>query len=566
MALSYFKYPDRLYFKNKYGTKIYGGLRWRDSGKYLIKNPNGYSFSLPVNATSGSDPMEEITIFEYSNGCVLKLAYRLFIIPSMNYDTYRLSTMVNLYSKGGALLSSTGGFGGDKNYFPQSPRIPYSEGMFVPGQTMYSTNSTTVVDEEATRVSMGAFYILSHTALSPRPFAEESEYSPYVNEWNEMIWLPCDNDSVYASRIGMWVTGGDGTNPSGKDDGGGGGGGEDPAGSDDNSEPGGGDGDYDNDSDPIDFPPLPTGGAIASGAVKAYVVSPQTMNDVVADLWDTSIFNPVQMWQKSIADPINAIVSFHAIPILPQTSSPETIVIGNFNTGETADTLESEFVEVDCGTVNMSEYWGSALDYSPYTKVEIFLPFIGVKQLTPEDTMKATIHVKYYVDLLTGECVAFIKCGQSVLYHFTGECKLQIPLTGQSTDLLQNTMKSAGNLVSSLAVGAAVGGGIGMAAGAIISNAANVASTKINTNRTGDLGGARGIMDDFVPYMIIHRPVQSLAKDYNKFKGYTSNITSYLGVLSGYTEVEHIHLEGIPDATDAEMKEIESLLKSGVLL
>lgn len=565
MAVTFFRYPDRLYFKNKYGTKIYGGLRWREEGIYLIKNPNGYSFSLSPNAQSGSDPMEEITIFEYSNGCVLKLAYRLYVIPSMNYDTYRLSTMVNLYSKDNVLLSSTGGFGGDKNYFPQSPRLPYSDCMFVPGQTQYSTNTTTVVDEEATRVSLGAFYILSHTALTPRSFTEQSEYSPYVNDWNEMIWLPCDNDNVYSARIGMWVTGGDGTNPAGKDDGSGGGG-EDPSGSDDNSEPGGGDGDYDSDSDPIDFPPVPVGGALDSGAVNAYVVDSQTMKNIIEELWDTNIFNPVQMWQKSIADPIDAIVSFHAIPVLPQTDPPETIFIGNFNTHETADTVKNEFMVVDCGSVNINEFWGSALDYSPYTKVEIFLPFIGVKELTPEDTMKTTVHVKYYVDMLTGECVAFIKCGQSVLYHFTGDCKLQIPLTGQSEDLYQNAATSAGSMITSLAVGSAVGGGIGMAAGAIISNAANVASTKIKTNRSGTLGGAKSIMDDFVPYIIIHRPVQSLAKDYNKFKGYTSNITAILGGLSGYTEVEHIHLQGIPDATDAEMKEIESLLKSGVLL
>lgn len=566
MAVTFFKYPDRLYFKNKYGTKIHGGILWKEDNTAYVHNPTGYSFSLPPNASSGSDPMEEIEIFEYSNGCKLKLKYRVWITPSMNYDTYHCSTQVVLYSKDGAVLSATGGFGGDRNYFPQNPRTPYSDCMFVPGLTHYGTNRTTVVDEEAIQVDLGSFYVLSHTQLAPVSFSEPEVWYTYQQTWGYTPWLACTSNDTYSARIGMWITGGDGTNPSGKDDGSGGGGGEEPSGSDDNSEPGGGDGDYTDDSDPIDFPPVPTGGALASGAVNAYVVDPQTMNNIIEELWDTNIFNPVQMWQKSIADPIDAIVSFHAIPVLPQTDPPETIFIGNFNTHETADTVKNEFRVVDCGTVNINEYWGSALDYSPYTKVEIFLPFIGIKELTPEDTMKTTVHVKYYIDMLTGECVAFIKCGQSVLYHFTGDCKLQIPLTGQSEDLYQNAASSAGNLVTSMAVGSAVGGGVGMAAGAIISNAANIASTKIKTNRSGSLGGAKSIMDDFVPYIIIHRPVQSLAKDYNKFKGYTSNITSVLGALTGYTEVEHIHLQGISDATEAEMKEIESLLKSGVLL
>lgn len=67
------------------------------------------------------------------------------------------------------------------------------------------------------------------------------------------------------------------------------------------------------------------------------------------------------------------------------------------------------------------------------------------------------------------------------------------------------------------------------------------------------------------PYLIVERPRQSLAKGYNTFEGYPSNITSRLGDLSGYTAVESVHLEGI-NATDSEISEIESLLKGGVIL
>lgn len=333
----------------------------------------------------------------------------------------------------------------------------------------------------------------------------------------------------------------------------------------DPSGPGGGGGNYNDISDPVDFPKLPTGGALESGAVVAHRVSKQTLQGIMYKLWDTNIFAILTQWQKAIQDPMNAIVSLHALPFVPVSEGSTPIWIGNFDTELSSPEITSQYIEIDCGSLTLKEFWGSALDYSPYTKISIFLPFIGIKELAIEDVQNAQIHVKYHVDVLTGDCIAFIKCGISVLYHYTGNCRMTIPLTSNSTDALQGALRAAGGLASTL-IGGAVGGGVGIAAGATISAAANVASTKINTSRSGDLKGSISLMDDFVPYLIIHRPVQSLAASYNNFKGYPSNITETLNSLSGYTEVEHIHLTGISGATDGELREIETLLKEGVII
>ena len=341
---------------------------------------------------------------------------------------------------------------------------------------------------------------------------------------------------------------------------------EDPAGTDDPSHPGGGGGNYDPSSDPIDFPDLPTGGALECGAVKAHRVSKLTLEAIMQKLWDNSLFNIQNMWQKSISDPMDAIVSLHALPISPAVGTADEIWIGNFDTDLTSPPVTSQYLEVDCGSLNVKEFWGSALDYSPYTRAEIYLPFIGVKDVAIEDVMNSTVHIKYHVDVLTGDCIAFIKCGQSVLYHFTGNCRMTIPLSSYTTDALQTTIGETGKMLTAGAIGAAVGGGAGAMAGVTISSAANVASSKIRLNKGSDVSGSLSVMDDFTPYFIFHRPIQSLAKNYNKFKGYPSNITATLGSVSGYTEVEHIHLQNIPNATSEEMEEIVSLLKTGVLL
>lgn len=338
----------------------------------------------------------------------------------------------------------------------------------------------------------------------------------------------------------------------------------DPAGTDDPSKPGGGGGNYDDTSDPIDFPDVPTGGALECGAVVAHRVSAQTIEAIIAKLWDSSIFNPAQAWQKSIDDPMNAIVSLHCLPISPEVDGSTEIWIGNFDTGLSSPKVTSQYKVIDCGSLNIAEYWGSALDYSPYTRAEIFLPFIGVKDVSIEDIMNSTIHIKYNVDVLTGDCVAFIKCGLSVLYHFNGNCKMPVPLSARSTDILANAGLGAAGIVS--AAGAvATGGSSLLVAGATISAATSVAGSKVRTARSGDLAGSVSLLDDFVPYVILHRPVQSLAKDYNKFKGFPSNITASLGSVSGYTEVEHIHLQNIPNATREEMDEIVTILKNGAI-
>lgn len=336
---------------------------------------------------------------------------------------------------------------------------------------------------------------------------------------------------------------------------------------DDTSGTGGGNGNYDNDSDPIDFPALPTGGALSTGAIKAFLVANTTVEALFAKLWDTSVFN-VLTWQKLTDNPLDCIISLHCIPIIPDVGDLEEIKIGSFNSELRSRTITNQFKYIDMGTLDVEEFWGSALDYSPYTRCEIFLPGIGIKDLSVEDVQNKTINVKYAFDVLTGTFTAFIKCGISVLYKYSGNLMMQVPITSRSTDAYMNTILGTAKIAGGAIAGTAVGGPAGGVAlgAATMSAAGNVASSKIRTQRSGDLNLNAAIMDDFVPYLIFHRPKQSLAAGYNQFKGYPSNISAVLSSLTGYTEVEHIHLTGIGGATDTELQEIEMLLKTGVII
>lgn len=333
----------------------------------------------------------------------------------------------------------------------------------------------------------------------------------------------------------------------------------------DPSRPGGGDGNYSDNSDPIDFPGLPTGGALACGAIHAFHVNTNIITQLFQKLWSTSIFD-MATWQKLVSSPLDCIISLHALPIGPTEGNNRDIWFGNFNSELSAPIVANQYVTVDAGYLDLVKFFGSAMDYSPYTKVSIYLPFSGIHDLATEDVQGSRIHVKYNIDVLTGDCVINVKCGQSVLYKFVGNMKMQIPITSRDDTALGNTIKGSVGMIAGAILGGAVGNAPGAIAGATLSAAASVAAHKVTVSRSGELTGNTGILDEFVPYLIIHRPQQSLAVNYNKFKGYPSNLTLTLGSCQGYTEVEHIHLTGITGATDTELEMIENQLKEGVII
>ena len=353
---------------------------------------------------------------------------------------------------------------------------------------------------------------------------------------------------------------------------------DDPSQEDDPSKPGGGGGNYDDSSDPIDYPSLPTGGAISTGSIKSFLVDDVRVKAMFRRLWNSSLFDVIT-WQKIIEEPLDAIVSLNVIPCVPTTSGSGSIQLGNIDTEVIAPIINNQYMTIDCGSLTVPEFFGSALDYSPYVKVDCFLPFIGIRPLKPEDVINQTIGIKYNLDILTGNLSASIKCGQSVLYKFQGNCKATVPLTSRIFSALETVMKGAGMVANAYATGAMMASSregataetvtnaaVNNAAGAAVNSALNVALSKVQIQRSGDISGSTGLLDDFVPYLIIHRPQQSLAQNFKAFKGYPSNISAILSSLTGYTEVEYVHLTGISGATDAELTEIEALLKSGVII
>lgn len=326
-----------------------------------------------------------------------------------------------------------------------------------------------------------------------------------------------------------------------------------------NSGPGGGEGDFDDTSDAIDFPSLPTLSATDTGFITLFNPSTAQLQALSNYMWSSGF--DLATFKKLFADPMDCILGLSIVPVAVPDGSTKTVQVGNISTGVSMTVASSQYVEVDCGTLNVNEYWGAYLDYDPYTKAEIYLPYVGAHPIAVDDIMDKAVHVKYHIDILSGACTAFVKCGDSVLYEFIGQCSSSIPISGNDwTNVINGVMSVAGAIGTMVASG---GMTAPMSAAQIASTAVN--SSKPNVEKSGSMSGTGGMLGVQTPYLILTRPRQALPVNQNKYMGYPSFITSQIGTLSGYTEIESIHLENVP-ATETELKEIETLLKQGVII
>ena len=344
---------------------------------------------------------------------------------------------------------------------------------------------------------------------------------------------------------------------------------DNPYGGGGNSGSGGGDGtltDPDN-TDPVDIPSLPSIGAADLGFITMYNPTKAQLKDLSDFMW-SNLFD-LDTYKKLFSDPMQSIIGLAIVPVQPNTSGSKNVMFGIIDSGVAMTTIGNQYVQLNCGSVDIEKWIGSFMDYSPYTKVSIYLPYIGIHELSADDIMDGSINVVYNIDVLSGACGCFIKHStRGVLYSYNGSCITNIPLTSQNfSAAIQNAVSavcSGAGIIAGIATGAAPV--TAMSAAGLLNSAANTAlNSKPSVQRSGSLGGSAGILSVQKPYVIIERPNISVPASVQNYVGQTANITMSLGSCHGFTMCEYVHINSI-NATSEEIKEIEALLKEGVML
>lgn len=322
--------------------------------------------------------------------------------------------------------------------------------------------------------------------------------------------------------------------------------------------------DYDYEGDDIDFPDLPTGAsAIGFGRMKIYKPNASQLANALDILWsdstESTLETIIESCKKWWYKPEQYCVSLNLMP-LDVNGTAARIYFGKYNTQTDAAAIDSQYVIVDCGTITVPLKSGSCFDYGEYVNCMLYLPYVGFRQINTNEVMGGDIAIKYYVDMFTGVSLCMVKVSNSnsnsgIMYSYECNIAQQIPITSENYNTVINSM-----IATSLSV---VSQNYGAAAANWAQVGASMGSPSLQTS--GKLNSNAGALGYNKPYLVLHFPVQSLPNGFESQEGFPTSVNIQLSNLTGYVEVEKIHLD-ISGAYDEDLTEIDRLLKEGVIL
>ena len=286
--------------------------------------------------------------------------------------------------------------------------------------------------------------------------------------------------------------------------------------------------------------------------------------------------------------PLDAILSLRLYPCnlyeflgIDTSDTPDAVVIGSYNTG-----AKGYLVPTLVDAPNSCSKWLPAFHVAAATSnwqwcqynddVQIWLPFIGFVTIAPEQFYGKHVYPKYTIDFETGTVFVNLYSSTSTTVSgvneneivYTGSAKIgvDVPVSqGSATEQLRNSL--LGGVTALLSIAAApASGGLSLAGlGASIAGQLNNMVPRYSHGGNGG-GPFNNWFSELDPFALVgaRRPIY--ADNYAATFGYPYYESAQLSTLTGFVQVEEVHLEGFDRALTPELEEIEQSLKSGVIL
>lgn len=373
----------------------------------------------------------------------------------------------------------------------------------------------------------------------------------------------------------------------------------------------GGDGNFDNTSDNISYPSLPVVDASAVGMLALYNPTGGELQQFADFLWSPNFY---QSLQRFFSDTADAVINLGIVPFgFRGPMEKKDVSVCALRSGVEMNVINSQYVEIDLGKIKIEKYFGSFLDYAPYTNIQIYIPFVGYQTLNTDEVMGNEIHLHYDIDVATGNFTCYLLIAREDVFYianiFTGNMMSKYCISSRSFDQLISAGITAAGTIASAGLGALAATSSTTAATSTATMAAKSASAgsttalatqgtrAISTNvniplnnftppeptdppvpnvnnvivkppviRTGSLSGSDPLFAPKEAFIIINRPNPAIADKYSSFYGFRANYTETLSNLSGYTKVSAVNLKGFESATLEEKQTIKDQLISGIIL
>lgn len=238
-------------------------------------------------------------------------------------------------------------------------------------------------------------------------------------------------------------------------------------------------------------------------------------------------------------------------------------------------------------------FFNSFLDFEPYTKIQLRLPFIGTVPIPTSAVMGGYIMINYILDNRNGNLVAQVYAismrnhetddanGGILIGQWSGNCALSMALTGNSMgsqDVVGAIKGFASNAVGTIVQDNSSNqtSPVGSLVSAGVNAGLDILTARHEPRLFGTLNSGSGPLTDLTCRLIITRPVDVTPGSYKVIDGVRvfsadglleqkglaaysgGTVAQYSGVTQGYV------LGNIDGATEGEINEIRRLFAEGV--
>lgn len=230
----------------------------------------------------------------------------------------------------------------------------------------------------------------------------------------------------------------------------------------------------------------------------------------------------------------------------------------------------NQYNEFDFGYVEFTPYFGNFLDFSPYTEIEVVLPFAECVKIPPELVQGRKLYITLRVDVVNGIALYVLDNGEKLIAQVPASIFVNIPFASSeyTETRISAMMGFIGNVNSAVASGVG-GNAMGTAAGVsggILDFAGKPYSAEASRKVTQISGGSpsfSGAMGNKNAVVKISRPYVLLPDRYYELNGAPSSQIVELGKCSGYFEVGVF--KGQISCSEDEYNAIVEQLRSGVI-
>lgn len=329
-----------------------------------------------------------------------------------------------------------------------------------------------------------------------------------------------------------------------------------------------------------------------------YIVPLSVLYEIANSLYDT---DPNGLWEdikKGLEmygqNPIEAVSNLSFYPcdmstILPNASQNYIYFGGyklNLTTGSVARVANPNGYKT-LGSMTIKRSFNSWRDFEPYTKLFVYLPYIGTYQLELARYYGKLTEIRYYFDISTNTIVCCLMADNKLTDYWTGQMGVNMPITMTNFALFAQTQIQTliGGIAGGVNTGANILGGATKAAGATLGAAsmgvgagvmidAQIAKTAYgvtqnninNFNKTK--GGSSSMLNEFLPqypYFIFETQEDCAPENYGALFGYPSMKAGKINSFSGFLKVQSVDLK-VSGATESEREKILALLMSGIYI